>query len=614
MAKRRFFFVARHLQAWYLFIVSRIRPWSGFTLLQGKRGAEFILSHTKHRSRWNLHDVKHSVKITAAFLLMGAVVMLVGGLGIWAVSQVQSESKHISSGSLAGYVELTNISKALKDAETDMLESVYATDASTRKQLLDEAHANEQTITQDTHAFIGTPLTPAEHLLMQEFNANFNEWNSTLQQMVALSAQGNSANNSQLSTMVFQQWRPQSAVLSNTLDQLLSIRTKQASDSTRNINDTYTHMLLILGCIMVLAAVFALVIGRTITRMIVRPLNKVVTVVQRMARGDLRPVDEMVTQFGGRDATGELVLALSETLGQLRGIIGQVASLSVGMAQASANMGESVQDSSTVADQVAGAIEQVAVGAQDQSSQLAHAADEVAQLADQSQWLQNNATASGQTMQQVKQTISASAMQVQSLGERSAQIGQIVETIRAIADQTNLLALNAAIEAARAGESGRGFAVVADEVRKLAASSADATQEIGTLIRTTQQETAAAVKAMEQGVRQVETGVTRTMETEAAALKMAESVTRVNSVILAVASVSEENGAAAEEVSAATEQMHTQITQMTASTTAIMANASQLQEAARVFIIADPGQQSENVTPLPTGELQDDELSLARAA
>lgn len=72
---------------------------------------------------------------------------------------------------------------------------------------------------------------------------------------------------------------------------------------------------------------------------------------------------------------------------------------------------------------------------------------------------------------------------VHALSEKSANIGEIVDSIHQIAQQTNLLALNAAIEAARAGEAGRGFAVVADEINALSLESANATQNIDTILK-----------------------------------------------------------------------------------------------------------------------------------
>ena len=87
-----------------------------------------------------------------------------------------------------------------------------------------------------------------------------------------------------------------------------------------------------------------------------------------------------------------------------------------------------------------------------------------------------------------------------------AAIGQIVESVSAIADQTNLLALNAAIEAARAGEAGKGFAVVAEEVRKLAAESQAAAENIKEKIGTIQRATDKTVQVMENGTARVADG------------------------------------------------------------------------------------------------------------
>ena len=134
-------------------------------------------------------------------------------------------------------------------------------------------------------------------------------------------------------------------------------------------------------------------------------------------------------------------------------------------------------------------------------------------------------------MNSIAQTVQQTGEIVGKLGERSKEIGNIVEIISNISGQTNLLALNAAIEAARAGEHGRGFAVVAEEVRKLAEESQNASQKISDLIQSIQAETSQAVASMEEGRREAEKGkenVTATGESFSEILTMIGDVKKAS--------------------------------------------------------------------------------------
>lgn len=109
-------------------------------------------------------------------------------------------------------------------------------------------------------------------------------------------------------------------------------------------------------------------------------------------------------------------------------------------------------------------------------------------------------------MDGIREQIQETSKRIKRLGESSQEIGEIVEMISDITEQTNVLALNAAIQAASAGEAGRGFSVVAEEVQRLAERSAEATRQIGALVRAIQSDTQDAVTAMEKSTQGVVEG------------------------------------------------------------------------------------------------------------
>ena len=148
----------------------------------------------------------------------------------------------------------------------------------------------------------------------------------------------------------------------------------------------------------------------------------------------------------------------------------------------------------------AGAARESSDRLRDQAQGMEGGARELVEAAESSQAAMGRAS---ETLRAIGENVRGTARTVRSLGDASEQVGEFVDAVSRIARQTNLLALNAAIEAARAGEQGRGFAVVAEEVRKLAEESSRAAKDIARTITSVRDDIAAAVRAMDEGERQV---------------------------------------------------------------------------------------------------------------
>ncbi|MBK5230149.1 MAG: methyl-accepting chemotaxis protein, partial [Thermoleophilia bacterium] len=226
-----------------------------------------------------------------------------------------------------------------------------------------------------------------------------------------------------------------------------------------------------------------------------------------------------------------------------------------------------------------------------------------------------------EAMQTVRETSLATSEVVRSLGDKSTNIDQIVQSITDIASQTNLLALNAAIEAARAGEQGRGFAVVAEEVRKLAESAQASAGEIAELILEIREQTDQAVVAMESGVATVENGFETVNENRQIFLDISAAVRSLHSgsveiaklanaisgdagsvreQIEEVASVAEESSASTEQVSASTEQTSAAAQEVTASAQRVAQTAASLSELAKRFRVKDDADLTATVPLTPS--------------
>jgi len=248
--------------------------------------------------------------------------------------------------------------------------------------------------------------------------------------------------------------------------------------------------------------------------------------------GDLADGDLTIRAKVTEDITGAIADSMNYTIDELRALVTgvnnastqvsaksqQAQAVSVQLLDAAEKQSKEIQSTTEQVLSVATTLSSVSTNAEESSKVALRslAAADKGRLA-----VQNSISGMNDIREQIQET----SKRIKRLGESSQEIGEIVELISDITEQTNVLALNAAIQAASAGDAGRGFSVVAEEVQRLAERSAEATKQIGAIVKTIQADTQDAVAAMEKSTTGVVEGA-KLSDAAGQALSEIDSVTK----------------------------------------------------------------------------------------
>ncbi|AOE70820.1 chemotaxis protein [Pseudomonas fluorescens] len=306
------------------------------------------------------------------------------------------------------------------------------------------------------------------------------------------------------------------------------------------------------GIRLVIGSVLAmlLAVGATVwlLRSKLAPLSDLVRQAEALGAGDL----SVRLNVSSHDEIGQLARSfnqMGEALSTMVSHIRKAAEEVNGRAQALSGLSggayEGMEQQSGEITSMAGAVEEFSATSLNIADNMGNTERLAQENAQQTRIGRTSMQEASSSLEHIATALNSTATVINTLGQRSQEIGGIVGVITAIAEQTNLLALNAAIEAARAGEQGRGFAVVADEVRNLASRTRQATDEISGMIQSIQQETGNAISTMEHGNALMQEGLARNADVASALARIDEQSRSAGQQFAAITTATQEQSSTA---------------------------------------------------------------------
>ncbi len=347
------------------------------------------------------------------------------------------------------------------------------------------------------------------------------------------------------------------------IQQIIKINQEGAAQASEHAQASYAQSHVTIIAFTLAAALaglgIALLISRRLTRQLGGEPGEAMWLSGQIASGNLAARLELKS-----NDNGSLMRSLMIMRDQLSGLVGQIQHASTSIHVAAQEIAQGNIDLSQRTEEQAASLEETA-------SSMEELTSTVQQNAGNAKQASSMASAGAEVARRGESEIAQVVATMREMSVSSHQMSDIITVIEGISFQTNILALNAAVEAARAGENGRGFAVVASEVRALAQRSSAAAKEIKDLIEDSVgriQSGSQLVEAAGATIAEIMHSSARTTdlmkEIAAASEEQSAGIGQVNTAIVQMDQVTQQNAALVEEAAAAAQSMMQQAQTLTA--------------------------------------------------